>query len=87
MVRLVHQWLFQKGKKKKKTAKNNNLHTMGRRFKDLKFKEGIKNKKIEDTKIYRLGGNLLENFIHKSLLKGLQNSRMGQKPTKLTQTH
>ncbi|GKE38660.1 WD40/YVTN repeat-like-containing domain, partial [Tanacetum coccineum] len=36
MVRLVHQWLFQKGKKKK-TAKNNNLHTMGRRFKDLKI--------------------------------------------------
>ncbi|GKC76463.1 lysine--tRNA ligase [Tanacetum coccineum] len=27
------------------------LHTMGRRFKDLKFEEGIKNKKIEDTKM------------------------------------
>ncbi|GJX77137.1 hypothetical protein Tco_0323948 [Tanacetum coccineum] len=47
-------------RKKKKAAKNNNLHTMGRRFKDLKFEEGIKNKKIEDTKINRLGGNMVE---------------------------
>ncbi|GJW16513.1 hypothetical protein Tco_0023949 [Tanacetum coccineum] len=37
----------------------------GRRFKDLKIEEGINGtRRLEETKINRLGGNMLENIIH-----------------------
>ncbi|GKC68371.1 hypothetical protein Tco_1100969, partial [Tanacetum coccineum] len=61
--------------KKKKTAKNNNMHTMGRRFKGLgRLKKASRTRRLEDTKINRLGGNMLEKSNPLIFVKGAEKN-------------